>query len=73
MLFDHLAMDKKLSQVQHQTQLSSALSDLIRGINSPTLQDVLNHPHTNKATALQSDPSGNANQPAETINHLHNK
>ena len=43
LLFDHMAMDKKLSLVQHQTHLSSALADLIKGSRSPSLLEVLNH------------------------------
>lgn len=54
LLFDHFAMDGKLSLAQHQTHLSRALSDLFRGIDSPTLHDVLNQPHTSTWTALQS-------------------
>lgn len=71
LLFDHLAMDKKLDEIQHQPQLSRALSDLIRGSDSPTLHDVLNHPHTSVTTALQSDQSGHTNQPAGQTSRPH--
>jgi len=54
LLFDDLAMDNKLAQVQHETKLCKALSDLISGVDSPTLQDVLNHTDTNATRALQS-------------------
>lgn len=54
LLFDHMAMDKKLSQLQLQPGLSNALSDLIKGIGSPTLQDILKHADTIEDPALQS-------------------
>ena len=55
LLFDHMAMDKKLSQLKHQPELSNALSDLIRGVASPTLQEVIEHADTIRDPALQSN------------------
>ena len=60
LLFDHMAMDKKLHQLQHDPHLRNALSGLIQGVSAPTLQDVLNHSHTISSTALQSQHTGSA-------------
>ena len=57
LLFDHLALDKKLDKIQRHPVLATLLSDLIKGLQSPTLQDVLNASDTKSRQELQSQPS----------------
>ena len=71
LLFDHMAMDKKLSQLQDDPRLSSALSSLIQGVSGPTLQDVLNPSHTISNTALQSQHHGGAVDATHSANDQH--
>lgn len=42
LLFDQFALDQKLDQIQQHPALATLLSELIKGAQSPTLQDVVN-------------------------------